>query len=79
MTNAFWEILDTVLSASSTASGERKSSTADAIAESISKSSEWSGGAMSGFDVERELRGSFAQYSNWAVSDYGDHWEFIKR
>lgn len=79
MTNAFWEILDTVLAASSTAAGEKKAMTADAVAEAISKSSEWSGGPMTGFDVDRELRGNFAQYSSWAVSDYGDHWEFIRR
>lgn len=79
MTNAFWEILDVVLAAPSTASGEKKSFTTDAVAEAINKSSEWSGSPLTGFDVDRELRGTFAQYSVWAVSDYGGHWEFIKR
>jgi hypothetical protein len=79
MTNAFWEMLDTVLGATSTATGEKKSLTADAVADAINKSAEWSGGQLTGFDVERELRGNFAQYSIWAVSNYGDHWEFIKR
>lgn len=79
MTNSFWEILDKVLGAASCAAGEKKSMTAEAIAQEIGKSSEWSGAPMSSFDVERELRGSFALYSNWAISDYGDHWEFIRR
>jgi|LNFM01.1.fsa_nt_gb hypothetical protein len=77
MTNSFWEILDTVLGPC--AAGDKKAKTAEALAEEIGKSSEWSGGAITSFDVERELRGSFAMYSNWAISNYGDHWEFIRR
>ncbi|MBL8681599.1 MAG: hypothetical protein JNK05_20700 [Myxococcales bacterium] len=79
MTNSFWEMLDIVLGAASCAAGEKKAMTADAIAQEFGKSSEWSGGPMSTFDIERELRGTFAGYSNWAISNYGDHWEFIRR
>jgi hypothetical protein len=79
MTNAFWEILDQVLGATAVAVGEKKSATAATLADEISKRADWSGGPLTSFDVERELRGSFAAYSNWAISDYGDHWEFIRR
>ncbi len=79
MINSFWEIVDKVLELGACAPGEKKSMTAQALSDAINKHSEWAGGETSSFDVERELRGSFAQYSNWAISDYGDHWEFIRR
>lgn len=79
MTTSFWQMLDEVLDHSHTETGATLTRTGEEIAKAFMAHKEWNTGELTGFDIERELRGSFAQYSNWAITNMGDHWAFIKR
>ncbi len=78
-TTSFWQILDELLEHSKLAVGDTVNKTGDELAAAMMANKEFNTGELTAFDVERELRGAFAQYSNWAIMDLGDHWSFIKR
>ncbi|MDP3278162.1 MAG: hypothetical protein Q8Q09_23450 [Deltaproteobacteria bacterium] len=77
--STFWEVLDDVLALNQCATGDSAKQTSQQLAEAIAANPRWQGGPLTSFDVERELRGNYAAYANWAISDYGDHWLFLKR
>jgi hypothetical protein len=75
----FWQSLDDALGHSTLAAGDSVTKSSEELLNALLALKDWAGGEIGTFDVERELRGTFAQYSNWAITDLGDRWSFIKR